>query len=305
MQLRPVPRVSASSFRPPRFGGAPVIVDDVARAWRATSTWGPEHLKTLVGDRVVDVHRMPKGPRSVYDRAKYVQMPFPEYVDWVLKVAADLQGLVPADPSQLPEMHRAIDERLDESYFLDVRMRRLSERLFEDFQAPPWFAVKPVATLLWLGVLGTSSGLHFDAYPNCNVQLAGRKLFLLFPPRESARLYPRPEGLSRCQFDPILPDYGRFPRARDARGWSAILEPGQSLYLPAGWYHHVTTLSAWALNVNFWWPRPRLHGLAIPLLWKVQLRAALRRLRAKARPPARRGPGAPGPRGPGPRGTVA
>jgi len=56
-------------------------------------------------------------------------------------------------------------------------------------------------------------------------------------------------------FDPNKPDFEKYPRALGARGWECILERGETLYIPPGWYHQVTVLSPGAVNVNFWFGR--------------------------------------------------
>jgi hypothetical protein len=103
--------------------------------------------------------------------------------------------------------------------------------------------------------------------PNCNVQVRGRKHFVLFAPAQTRFLYRYPQPDAHCAFDPTKPDFERFPRAHDAEGFECTLEEGEALYLPMGWYHQVTVVSPWALNVNFWWPRPFPQGLVTPSAW--------------------------------------
>jgi hypothetical protein len=110
------------------------------------------------------------------------------------------------------------------------------------------------------------------------MQVIGRKHFAVFSPSQARRLYRVPR-LTHCRFDPNVPDFARFPRARTASGWQCVLTPGESIYIPAGWYHQVTVVSPWAVNVNLFWPRPFPQGLLIPSLWAF----LLRRLRARVR----------------------
>ena len=48
------------------------------------------------------------------------------------------------------------------------------------------------------------------------------------------------------------PDYERFPKFRQAVALEGILEPGEMLFLPAGWWHQVRSMDL-AISVNFWW----------------------------------------------------
>jgi hypothetical protein len=52
------------------------------------------------------------------------------------------------------------------------------------------------------------------------------------------------------------PDFGRFPRFREALAAAQVAElgPGDALFIPALWWHHVESLDR-ELNVlvNYWW----------------------------------------------------
>jgi hypothetical protein len=80
---------------------------------------------------------------------------------------------------------------------------------------------------------------------------------VLFPPTAVANLYvgplDNPPPLSLV--DPEAPDLARFPRYRDAHaaGQVAWLEPGDALFVPKYWWHHVTSLAPYNAMVNWWW----------------------------------------------------
>src|SRR3546814_11344692 len=52
-----------------------------------------------------------------------------------------------------------------------------------------------------------------------------------------------------------MPDFERFPRFREAMAMArvALLEPGDALFLPRYWWHHVTSLGPFNAMVNYWW----------------------------------------------------
>jgi len=100
---------------------------------------------------------------------------------------------------------------------------------------------------------------HYDQHHNLACVLAGRKRFLLFPPDCLPDLYPSPfegthVGAPLSLVDPLAPDLVRHPRfaAALARARTVELGPGDVLFLPAYWWHHVETLEP-AVMVNFWW----------------------------------------------------
>ncbi|HEX8110263.1 MAG TPA: cupin-like domain-containing protein [Kofleriaceae bacterium] len=280
MQLLPVPRLRTNEFRPSRWAGGPRVIVDNVRAWKALDRWQPDYLKSAVGDSEVSVREVNGPPRNVFQSlAAGGRISFSDYIDWVLATADDLLA-VSTKYSEASDIAREVARSgLERSYYLDIKLAQLSKTLLDDTAVPAWYRTTPVDINFWCGVLGTSSGLHCDVTPNCNVQVAGSKHFILFPPSQSGLLYRIPK-ITHCRFDPNMPDFDRFPLARSASGWQCTLRPGESLYIPVGWYHQVTVVSGWAVNVNFFWPRPFPQGLATPPLWHFLLRrswAGLRR----------------------------
>jgi hypothetical protein len=272
MDLTPIPRVRWTDFHPSRFGGTPRVVVDNESHWAAVRQWDAEYLKSVVGDREVAVRETAGPPRNLFQNlAEGGQIPFRDYLDWVLSTADEVRPIAQRH-SDVSDFSRAIGEfGFEASYYLDVKLERLSAALFGEARPPGWYSSPPIDTNFWCGVLGTSSGLHCDVTPNCNVQVIGQKHFILFPPSQSRAVYQVP-GITHCRFDPNLPDFDRFPLARHAVGWQCRLAPGEALYIPVGWFHQVTVASDWAVNVNFFWRRPFPQGLLTPNVWRFLLR---------------------------------
>jgi Cupin-like domain len=289
MLLRPVPGVLWSEFQPSRLGGEPrVVMDDVQR-WEKICGWTPEYLKACIGHRDVPVRETNGPPTNIFQNlTQGGRISFGEYLDWVIESARYIITGVRAYGS-VSDVARAVSRSgLECSYYLDAKLGELSPVLLAEAGYPDWYRCEPVDINFWCGVLGTSSGLHCDVTPNCNVQVVGRKHFILFPPSQGRRIYQVP-GITHCRFDPNLPDFEQFPRAKCAVGQQCTLEPGQSLYIPVGWFHQVTVVSDWAVNVNFFWARPFPQGLVIPALWRFLLRRGWARMHVAMR--QRRMPG--------------
>jgi hypothetical protein len=282
MQLRPIPRVASHEFRPSRLLSEPRVVTGVGDTWSAFARWTPEYLAELGGDRHVHVRERRGAPRNFgQSDERGGSLPFREYLDWVVDTSKEYETLAGTRPSP-HEIVAAIEAGdYEESYSLDTPLDSLSEALLRDVEPPAWFPVRPTKTVFWCSVFGNSSGLHYDLSPNCNVQVRGRKHFVLFAPSQTRFLYRFPAPEAHCAFDPTEPDFGRFPRARRARGFECVLEEREAIYVPMGWYHQVTVVSPWALNVNFWWPRPFPQGLVTPSVWP-QLAFRARRIMRSA-----------------------
>ena len=105
---------------------------------------------------------------------------------------------------------------------------------------------------------------HFDTYSNIACHIAGEKTFTLFAPDQVGNLYPgpiesTPAGVPISMVELDQPDFERFPRFRLALE-SAVqvrLEPGDALYIPAMWWHHVQTTGPLNMLVNYWWNEGR------------------------------------------------
>ncbi|MFX7984900.1 cupin-like domain-containing protein, partial [Acinetobacter baumannii] len=86
---------------------------------------------------------------------------------------------------------------------------------------------------------------------------AGRRRFTVFPPEQLPNLYlgpldPTPAGQPVSLVDFHQPDFERFPRFRDAlaAGEAAELAPGDAVYIPSMWFHHVEGLAPVNLLIN-------------------------------------------------------
>lgn len=105
----------------------------------------------------------------------------------------------------------------------------------------------------WVGPAGTVTPLHCDYDDNIFAQVWGRKRIMLSPPHHDVFLYPSEANaiLFGSPFDPEAPDFERFPLARQATMIECLVEPGDMLYVPAGWYHQVRALT-FSLSSNRW-----------------------------------------------------
>lgn len=101
---------------------------------------------------------------------------------------------------------------------------------------------------------------HYDLMENVGVVVAGRRRFTLFPPEQLPNLYMgpielTPAGTPVSLVDLSNPDLDRFPRYAEAaaHAQSAVLEPGDGIYIPFHWWHGVDSLDRINAFVNYWW----------------------------------------------------
>jgi len=120
---------------------------------------------------------------------------------------------------------------------------------------------------LWIGNR-IRVATHYDQNENIGIVIAGRRRFTLFPPDQIASLYPgplefTPAGTPISLVDPADPDLQRHPRFAEAmaHAQTALLEPGDLIYLPYHWWHAVDSLDPVSAFVNVWWnPAPAFLG---------------------------------------------
>lgn len=105
----------------------------------------------------------------------------------------------------------------------------------------------------WLGPAGTMTPLHCDYDDNIFAQIWGTKRIFLSPPHHGEFLYDWEANpvLFGSPFNPAAPDFEKFPLARQATMIEVIVNPGDMLYVPAGWYHYVHALT-FSLSANRW-----------------------------------------------------
>jgi len=105
----------------------------------------------------------------------------------------------------------------------------------------------------WLGPARTVTPLHCDYDDNIFAQIWGSKRVFLAPPHHDVFLYAREANpvLFGSPFDPEAPDFEAFPLARQAAVIECVVNPGELLYVPAGWYHQVRALT-FSLSANRW-----------------------------------------------------
>jgi hypothetical protein len=98
--------------------------------------------------------------------------------------------------------------------------------------------------------------------------MTGRRRFTVFPPEQIGNLYPgpfelTPSGVPISLVDATAPDLDRYPRFAEAMAaaQTAVLEPGDAIYLPFHWWHGVESLDPVNALVNYWWnPAPAHLG---------------------------------------------
>lgn len=220
---------------------APVVLTglDIGQApWK----WTPEYLSTLDGvpQKLVSVH-VSEDPKLDFVRKnfKYEVMPFGELLSKVTDASSgEFFYLRSIGENPRKEPAHALDQ------FPSFKQDLTLPSAFWGAEDNYFSAVVRVSSgdlQLWT---------HYDAMDNMLIQLHGEKRVLLFPPSVAGDLYL--EGSSSTVRDVNAHDHTAFPRFARARraALEVILQPGDVLFIPALWAHHVTALHGPSIALN-------------------------------------------------------
>lgn len=137
----------------------------------------------------------------------------------------------------------------------------IAERHFPGFSQThpmPWVPLEGEPRL-WIGN-AAKVATHNDPIENVAIVAAGRRRFTLFPPSAEPDLYmgphhPTPAGARISMVHVTAPDLDRFPRYASALkvAQEAELSPGDAIFIPRDWFHHVESIERFNVLVNYWW----------------------------------------------------
>jgi hypothetical protein len=217
----------------------PVIVTDAMSGWRARTEWSFDFFRRRYGSEQVIVTDRLLRP----DVAKKVN--FGDYLEYSENPQGSaLSRIATGRPLYLTHFspfagHPELLADFTQPYFIQNAYAELTGRLrdwyFDNFS---W---------VFIGPKGTISPLHADLFGTHAwlAQITGRKRVTLFSPSDAPFLY---DG----QFDPLNYDPAQFPLLEKTKPIVTILEPGEVIFIPAGWVHHVISLDpSISLTFNF------------------------------------------------------
>ena len=240
MQLKPVTTfddIDAEVFKKDFYEPSiPVVIRNLSKNWPAYTKWNWNYFKKLVGDKKVPLYNNVKSDAYTPINTADDYKPFGEYIDIISKGPAGWRIFLFNIFEHAPELTKDFT---------------WPEHLMKGF-------VKKYP-MLFTGGATSITHMHFDIDLShiLHTQFVGRKRVLLFPFDEQHKLYRKPfEVLSLADFSHYhegngTPDYKRFPALKMARGYDLVLEHGDTLFMPAGYWHHMEYLdSGFAMSLR-------------------------------------------------------
>jgi len=215
----------------------PLVIKGLSKQWPAYEKWGWDYFKSVVGDVQVGVYNNIKSDAYTPINTADDYMTFGDYIDMVRKGPAEWRIFLFNIFEHAPE-------------------------LIQDFEWPEHLMKGFVKRypMLFVGGKGSITHMHFDIDLShiIHTQFIGRKRVLLFPFQEQHKLYRKPwEVLSFVNFEKYFDqqanklDLATYPAVKLARGYEVILEHGDTLFMPAGYWHHMEYLdSGFAMSLR-------------------------------------------------------
>lgn len=219
-------------FRDYFHANRPVILQGLLDDWPAYRLWSPEYLKSTCGDAQVEIMAgRDADPNFEINCERHrATISFGDYVDCVVDGSGNDSYLVA------------------NNRFLETGP---GQKLLRDIVPFPEYldgGDLRCRAFFWLGPAGTITPLHHDTMSLFLAQVVGHKRIAFISPDQTQHMYNRVGVFSDVDYE--RPDLARFPLFGHVVAEDFILNPGEVLFIPVGWWHHVRSLTA-SISVSF------------------------------------------------------
>jgi hypothetical protein len=236
-QILPIERrknLSQEEFRRVYLhSGTPVILQAAAKNWACTGKWTPEFLAQTYGqDPIMLIDASPANLQEIGRKPEMTTL---------ADVIANMDSNALKKYSRFNRLlyeHPELQADLDIPWLLSHRNKLSSGRTFQVF----------------IGGKGSKTHLHSASEHNLFIQVFGEKHWILYPPGYDCVLTPPVTGTPyfHSEFNPDNPDFNRYPAMQYLDRYECVLQPGDILFNPPSWWHHVSNLSH-SIGIGFRW----------------------------------------------------
>jgi len=223
VKLPPFEQFLEEYYYPNRFGVFSNVLDNCE-----AKHWTPRMLLNKVGtDTIVQMQSGKTGQYGVqYDK----QVKFSDFISM-------MEATIPSDYFYI------IGDNYDFNHSAFAPLRKEIEDIgdgyfvLEDKERNKQF--------FFIGPESTTTTLHYDNADILFIQVYGRKHVLLIPAMQVPYLYNNSDKYPRNgDFGAWAPDPERYPNVSHVTPIEVDIGPGDALFIPVGWWHHITSLSA-------------------------------------------------------------
>jgi len=277
-RLSEIPRIHAPSFdtfqREFVDSYQPVIITGAMEDWKARTEWTVSKFRESIGKQRVRV-------RNYKHNIGVPRRKWRSFVRFEDRMLEDFLGLLERDESE-------------GLYLGQISLAHTLPQLLPDIVKPPFLESRNTHDVIWIGCGGHVEPTHFDLPHGVIAQVQGRKEWTVFAPEDKKYLYPFPfwgdVPVWFSRVDPSAPEPEHQPRAARAKGYTFILNPGEMLFSPSGWWHQTRCLDAACISVTHFFEFHKLdhfrkavrHPWHFGFMARVMLQARLQKLRGHA-----------------------
>jgi hypothetical protein len=193
----------------------PVILRGLWKQYPAYHKWTWEYMKAVMGDIEVDLFSTQMADPGKTITEPHAHMKFRDYMEVMESESTDLRMFLFQVFKHKPE-------------------------LLKDFGYPAITRLYIKIPFMFFGPKNAVTRMHQDIDMS-NVfltQFAGKRHVLLFAPDQSQFLYKLPFNV-HSTVDIMNPDFDLYPALKYAKGYTADLEFGDTLFMPSGYWHHI------------------------------------------------------------------
>jgi hypothetical protein len=261
----------------------PVVLTEAMADWAARELWTLEWLVDNYGDTDINVKVMKLDPEADVTKADVKNrsassMPIREFI----------AALYRAQEAYYEGHETGLRELISRGHVFPYAMFPVQKLtgLNSHFSFPKFHNIDRLsARTFWLSPPGWITQLHADYDWNLFAQVIGRKRFQLYPPDTGVHFQPAFENaLHRYYQSEYLSGYGHpgplqslLDNMPVAPAFDFVLEPGEMLFIPCGWFHRVTSVDiSW--SVTSAWVTSAMIARRLPVVGRIQLYKLLHRL---------------------------
>jgi histone arginine demethylase JMJD6 len=197
----------------------PVVLTDAAKDWKAMKKFTPQYFK----DNYAHITKTVDG--VTYNMA--------DYIDRMLTSTPENRAPYPYNFDVEKTFPELMADFLPEVIY--GKMDRINHKLM-----PRKLLQGTTLYELFFGGNGSCfPSLHYDAlFMHTQItQVYGAKDFIMYPPDQTASMYPYPNNPKFSQVNFLNPDYEKFPLYKEAKPIEFTLQEGETLLFPSGWWH--------------------------------------------------------------------
>jgi len=233
----------------------PVIITESPMFLPAVAHWDVDYLTKHIGNIDCTVFKSENQKFRYWDEskneAKY------EFIEHTEKLEMSF--------AQFSEQKLQAEAGDGSVYLQQALIEGVGDQILTDFKRFDWDLARQcqieagfgalTSNLLLVGMEGVVTPAHYDEQENLFGQVKGYKRVLMMAPTEFKSMYPFPlhhPHDRQSQLDIFDPDLEKFPRFSEVSVLDCVVAPGDMLYIPGYWWHHIISLTE-TVSVTFWY----------------------------------------------------